>query len=105
MGFLSGNLNYVRVPSTPYPQVDLIVQAIDEVLAIEEFGNTSGMVGGVDGLFRSVNEAIQTLVEMVGGVDGLTPCLGRRCHRGQIQSHGKTGFSSGTLTFPGLMTA
>ena len=33
MGFLSGNINYVRVPSNPYPQVDLIVGAIDDILA------------------------------------------------------------------------
>ena len=37
MGFLSGNINYVRVPTTPYPQVDLIVGAIDDILADPDF--------------------------------------------------------------------
>ena len=37
MGFLSGNNNYVRVPSTAYPQVDLIVGAIDGILADPAF--------------------------------------------------------------------
>ena len=37
MGFLSGNNNYVRVPSTPYPQVDLIVGAIDDILVDPAF--------------------------------------------------------------------
>jgi hypothetical protein len=66
MGFLSGNLNYVRVPSAPYPQVDLIVQAIDEVLANEEFGH---LRDGVN--FFTCERGHPALVEMVGGVDGL----------------------------------
>lgn len=66
MGFLSGNLNYVRVPSAPYPQVNLIVQAIDEVLADEEFGH---LRDGVN--FFTCERGHPALVKMVGGVDGL----------------------------------
>lgn len=66
MGFLSGNLNYVRVPSAPYPQVDLIVQAIDEVLTKAEFRH---LRYGVN--FFTCERGHPALVKMVGGVDGL----------------------------------
>lgn len=39
MGFLSGNTNYVRVPSKPFRQVDLIVTFIDTVLADDKFAS------------------------------------------------------------------
>ena len=39
MGFLSGNANYVRVPSRTFRQVDLIVTAIDAVLADDDFAS------------------------------------------------------------------
>ena len=90
MGFLSGNSNYVRVPSTPYPQVDLIVGAIDDILA--------------DPAFESLRprrlifhmRAGPALVGMVGGAAGLVVWGGY--DRGQIQSMEKV--SAVELYFP-----
>ena len=36
-GLLAGNVNYVRLPSRNFPQVDVICHALNEVLALPEF--------------------------------------------------------------------
>lgn len=66
MGFLSGNINYVRVPSTTYPQVDLIVRAIDDILADPAFEHIRPSIN-----FFSCERDHPALVEMVGRVAGL----------------------------------
>jgi len=66
MGFLSGNINYVRVPTTPYPQVDLIVGAIDDILADPAFENLGQRVN-----FFTCERDHPALVRMVGDASGL----------------------------------
>ena len=66
MGLLAGNLNYVRVPSTPFPQVELIVDAIDDVLAETRFVR---LRKGVQ--FFTSERDHPALAEMVGGASGL----------------------------------
>lgn len=66
MGFLSGNINYVRVPTTPYPQVDLIVGAIDDILADPAFKNLGQRVN-----FFTCERDHPALVRMVGEASGL----------------------------------
>lgn len=66
MGFLSGNSNYVRVPSTPYPQVDLIVGAIDDILADPAFEDLRPRIN-----FFTCERDHPTLDGMVGGAAGL----------------------------------
>ena len=66
MGFLSGNINYVRVPTTPYPQVDLIVGAIDDILADSAFENLGQRVN-----FFTCERDHPALVRMVGEASGL----------------------------------
>ena len=66
MGFLSGNNNYVRVPSTAYPQVDLIVGAIDGILADPAFEHLRPRIN-----FFACERDHPALVEMVGRVAGL----------------------------------
>lgn len=66
MGFLSGNSNYVRVPSTPYPQIDLIVGAIDNILADPTFEHLCHRIK-----FFTCERDHPALVEMVGGAAGL----------------------------------
>lgn len=66
MGFLSGNINYVRVPTTPYPQVDLIVGAIDDVLVGPAFENLGQRMN-----FFTCERDHPALVRMVGEASGL----------------------------------
>ena len=66
MGFLSGNVNHVRVPSNPYPQVDLIVGAIDELLAESTFEDLKPYIN-----FFSCERDHPALVKMVSRVAGL----------------------------------
>ena len=66
MGFLSGNINYVRVPTTPYPQVDLIVGAIDDILADPDFATLRPRIK-----FFTCERDHPALVGMVGGAAGL----------------------------------
>ena len=66
MGFLSGNNNYVRVPSTPYPQVDLIVGAIDDILADPAFEDLRPRIN-----FFTSERDHPALVGMVRGAAGL----------------------------------
>ena len=44
MGVLSGNSNYVRLPSKSYAQVDIIVEAIVSVLQAEEFASLASRI-------------------------------------------------------------
>ena len=65
MGFLSGNSNYVRVPTTSHPQVDLIVDAIDNILVDPVFENLRPRIN----FFTC--ERDHHSAKMVGGAAGL----------------------------------
>lgn len=41
-GILAGNVNVVRVPSKPFPQVDAIVRALTDVMAEPQYADTFG---------------------------------------------------------------
>ena len=84
MGFLSGNSNYVRVPSTPYPQVDLIVNAIDDILADPAFETLRPQIN-----FFTCERDHPALVGMVGGAAGLVVWGGE---------FGRTAYCQGQLT-------
>ena len=73
MGFLSGNINYVRVPTTPYRQVDLIVGAIDDILADPDFATLRPRIK-----FFTCERDHPALVGMVGGAAGLVVWGGDR---------------------------
>ena len=66
MGFLSGNSNYVRVPTTSHPQIDLIVDAIDNILVDPVFENLRPRIN-----FFTCERDHPTLAKMVGGAAGL----------------------------------
>jgi hypothetical protein len=66
MGFLSGNANFVRVPSRTFRQVDLIVKAIDAVLADDDFSMLRGSI-----TFFTCERDHPALANMVRRADGL----------------------------------
>lgn len=66
MGFLSGNNNYIRVPSTASRQVDLIVAAIDTVLNDDEFAQLRDSI-----TFFTCERDDPILIRMVGGAAGV----------------------------------
>lgn len=42
-GLLAGNANLVRVPSKQYPQIDIVCEAIDRLLALDKYSELKGM--------------------------------------------------------------
>jgi hypothetical protein len=66
MGFLSGNANYIRVPSKAFQEVDLIVAAIDTVMADSNFASLRDSI-----TFFTCERDNPTLVDMVRKADGL----------------------------------
>ena len=66
MGFLTGNVNYVRVPSSHFVQIDIIVAAIDRVLDQQSFAK----LGKRMCFFRCERDN-QTLMQLVHKCDGL----------------------------------
>ena len=66
MGFLTGNVNYVRVPSTFFPQIDIIVAAIDRVIKQKSFAKLARRMF----FFRCERDS-KILVQLVHKCDGL----------------------------------
>ena len=62
-GLISGNVNIVRVPSKPFPQVDMIADAMRS--ALEEFSDMSGYVCLVRyGHDRDINDRLSALADV-----------------------------------------
>lgn len=66
MGFLTGNVNYVRVPSVAAPQIDIIVTAIDTLLNQPSFAGLAKRVK----FFRCERDS-PALMNLVKSCDGL----------------------------------
>ena len=66
MGFLTGNVNYLRVPSSHFLQIDIIVAAIDRVLNQESFAKLAERMC----FFRCERDNWR-LVQLVHKCDGL----------------------------------
>ncbi len=60
-GLLSGNANIVRVPTKPFPQVDLVCNVIKEILAKEQFQALQEMTSFVR--YEHTNNATQEFSE------------------------------------------
>ena len=66
MGFLTGNINYVRVPSVDAPQIDIIVTAMDTLLNQPSFASLAKRVK----FFRCERDS-PALMDLVKICDGL----------------------------------
>ncbi len=66
MGVLSGNKNYVRIPSLNYPQIELIIESIQSVLNRDSFRNMADRI-----TFFRCKKNSKALVEAVAQCEGL----------------------------------
>ena len=66
MGVLSGNTNYVRLPSRNYPQIDVIIDAIQSVLCQNNFEEMANRI-----TFFRCERGSDALLEAVAECDGL----------------------------------
>lgn len=66
MGFLSGNTNFVRVPSRAFRQVDIIINAVDDLLDTDEFDHLRPFAN-----FFTCERGDPALLELVKDVAGI----------------------------------